>query len=273
MNTPATPTRPLLRYHGSKWRIAPWVISHFPQHRVYVEPFGGGGNILLRKPPCASEIYNDLDDELVNLLAVARDPDQSLRLAFLLEHTPFSRTEYERAREPTTDPVEQARRTLVKAWFGTRSKGLQQRTGFDTRINPGGNISRVNTFAKLPDLIPAYRHRLRRVVLENVPAIDLIPRMDREHVLFYLDPPYPASTRSGSYYRHEMTDDNHRALAEVLHSIQGNAIISGYPCDLYDKELYPDWTRDTLPAHTDGAKPRTETLWMNFQPRQLELEF
>jgi len=54
-------TRPLIRYHGSKYRLAPWIISFFPPHRVYVELFGGGGSVLLRKVRVHEEIYNDIE--------------------------------------------------------------------------------------------------------------------------------------------------------------------------------------------------------------------
>ena len=75
-------THPLLRYHGAKWRIAPWIISHFPQHRIYVEPFGGSGSVLLRKHRSEVEVYNDLDGEIVNLFRVARDHGQDYRHEF-----------------------------------------------------------------------------------------------------------------------------------------------------------------------------------------------
>src|SRR5690606_6837914 len=97
--------RPIIRYHGGKWRIAPWIISHFPEHRVYVEPFGGGGSVLLRKPRSYAEVYNDLDGEIVNLFRVARDCGDELIRS--VELTPFARDEFMLAYEETEDPIEQ----------------------------------------------------------------------------------------------------------------------------------------------------------------------
>ncbi len=76
--------RPALRYHGGKWRLAPWIISHFPPHLVYCEPYGGAASVLIQKPRSHGEIYNDLDGEIVNVFRVLRDPDQSELLIKIL---------------------------------------------------------------------------------------------------------------------------------------------------------------------------------------------
>lgn len=255
--------RPIIRYHGAKWRIAPWVLEHFPAHRVYVEPFGGGASLLLQKERAITEIYNDMDNELVNLFRVLRDPEQAARLRQALTFTLYARDEYDAAYAPSPCPVEQARRTLIKTWLGAHSKGLMNKSGFDTRTNKDGYCSRVNTFVKLPELIEDFQKRLKGVVIENTDALRLIPRMDAAHTLFYVDPPYVPEGRSGKYYQHEMTEAGHRELAALLCAAKGMVVISGYPGSLYDKELYADWHREECEALTDGAHARTEVLWLN----------
>src|SRR3954471_8601570 len=101
------PTRPVLRYHVGKWILAPWIISHFPSHRVYTEAFGGAASVLMRKPRSYGEVYNDLDGEIVNLFHVLRGP-RAGELIASLRLTPFARIEFEESYETAADPVEQA---------------------------------------------------------------------------------------------------------------------------------------------------------------------
>ena len=83
----SAPTAPAVRYHGSKWRLYPWLSQFIPDHRIYVEPFGGGASVLLQKPRAQSEVYNDLDDDIVNFFRVLRDPEKAAELCQQLEGT------------------------------------------------------------------------------------------------------------------------------------------------------------------------------------------
>lgn len=83
-------TRPVLRYPGGKYRIAKWIISHFPQHNFYVEPYGGAGSVLMHKAKCQGEIYNDLDGDVVNVFRILRDLKKAKELERLLRLTPFA---------------------------------------------------------------------------------------------------------------------------------------------------------------------------------------
>jgi len=253
-------TRPIVRYHGGKWLLAPWIISHFPRHRAYVEPFGGGASVLLRKPRSYAEVYNDLDGEIVNLFRVVRD--HGLELVEALELTPFARDEFVTSYEPCADPVEQARRTVTRSFMGFGSNAHNRKTGFRANSNRSGTTP-ARDWRNYPDALVTSIDRLRGVVIENRDAIAVMAAHDGPETLHYVDPPYVASTRdAGSDYRHEMTDDDHRRLAYFLRTVEGMVVVSGYPSDLYD-ELFADWRRVDRVALADGASKRTEVLWFS----------
>lgn len=263
------PGRPALRYHGGKWRLAPWIISHFPTHRVYVEPFGGGASVLLRKPRSCGEVYNDLDGEIVSFFRVLRDPIQAARLRFLLETTPFAREEFRTAYEPADDPVESARRLLIRSFMGFGSDGWNAThvTGFRANSNRSGTTP-AQDWRHYPEQIDLFTDRLRGVVIENRNASEVISQHDGPRTLIYADPPYVHETRArvdkGRGYRHEMSDADHEALAEQLDGAEGAVVLSGYRCALYDR-LYSRWRRVERMTHADGARPRVECLWLNPQ--------
>lgn len=246
---------------------------------MYVEPFGGGASVLLRKAPAYAEVYNDLDDELVNLFRVLRDVEGSARLTELLRLTPYSRREFIEAYKESADPIERARRSVIRSFmgFGSASFVCQHRTGFRANSQRSGTTA-AHDWGNYPGLMHALTERLRGVTIECKPAIEVIVQQDHEQTLHYVDPPYPHKTRSfkyrrtGQVYRHEMSDDDHRALAQVLRGVKGMVVVSGYPCDLYDRELFPDWMRVTTGTHADGALERTEVLWMNRAAERAEVQ-
>lgn len=269
--TVPSPTRPALRYHGGKFRLASWVISHFPRHRIYVEPFGGAASVLLRKPRAWSEIYNDMDAEVVTLFRVLRNREKAAELVRLLELTPYAREEFEAAYEDTDCEIEVARRLCVRSFmgFGSSATVKRHRTGWRSNSNRSGTTP-AHDWMHYPDALCAVIERLRGVVIECRPAIDVLQLHDHVDALHYVDPPYVQSTRVGLVsgrgnhaYNHEMSDDDHRELATVLRGLCGAVVLSGYPCALYDRELYPDWRRVERRHHADGARSRTEVLWLN----------
>ena len=263
-----TVKRPVMRYHGGKWRLAPWIISHFPDHKVYVEPFGGAASVLMQKTRSYSEVYNDMDGEVVNLFKILRDPEKSEQLISVLHLTPYSKDEFKLSYEKSDDPIEQARRTVYRSFAGFGSGAASgHQTGFRACSNKS-NTAPAHDWANYPGKLPDIIDRLRGVVIENKSAIDVIKQHDTDKTLIYADPPYHHSTRMpnahySGVYKHEMTDYDHKELAKVLRSVSGMVVISGYPCALYDKYLYPDWMRVDRNAFADCALERTEVLWIN----------
>jgi len=261
--------RPALRYHGGKFRLASWIASFFPPHRIYVEPFGGGASVLLTKDRSYAEIYNDLDLEVVNLFRVLRDAAQAEQLARALHLTPFSREEFRDAYAETSDPVEGARRTLVRSFMGFGTTTLRHnRTGFRAKANRQTQPAQID-WTNYPAHVATFTERLRGVVIENRDALKVIAQQDTEGTLFYVDPPYPHETRSAikshndKAYRHEMTTEDHQALAATLHSLKGMVVLSGYACELYDRQLFADWERHERVAMADGGRERVEVVWIN----------
>lgn len=264
--------RPVLRYHGGKWRLAKWIISHFPRHRIYTEVFAGAFSVGMQKTRCYCEVYNDRWDIVVNVFKVLRDPYLAEELRKSLILTPFSRIEFELCGDidinQISDPVEKARRTILRSFagFGSAATNAKHSTGFRSNSNRSGTTPAMD-WANYPWQIPAFVERLSGVVIENKDAIEVLLQHDTRDTLHYVDPPYPHSTRNmkrgNAAYYHEMTDDDHRELSNILKRLDGMVILSGYPCELYDVELYSDWHRVTQSTFADGAKERKEVLWMN----------
>lgn len=260
-------TRPIIRYHGGKAKLAPWIISNLPNHRIYVEPFGGAASVLLMKQRAYGEVYNEMDGEVVNLFQVARDRGEELVQKLRL--TPFSRAEFVLSYEPCEDAIERARRTVVRAYMGFGSAAASGRaTGFRANSNRSGTTP-SHDWMNYPDALMAVIERLQGVVIENRDAVDTILAHDSPQTLHYVDPPYVESSRkSFGSYRHEMSDGQHECLARTLSEVEGMVVISGYRSSLYD-ELFQGWHAIERQAFADGARERVEVLWLNDLAREM----
>lgn len=255
-------TRPALRWHGGKWLLAPWIISHFPKHRCYIEPFGGAMSVLLRKERSYAEVYNDLDVTVVNLFRVLRS-ERAGELRDNLALTPFARDEFMEAYQESADPVEAARRLIIRSFMGFGSNGHERSTGFRSNSNRSGTTP-AHDWANYALAIDGLIERLQGVVIENRDAKEVMLQHDAEHTLHYVDPPYVFATRAdlSKDYAHEMSDADHSEMLGVLLALKGSVVVSGYPSPLYDDALR-GWKRVERKALADGARERTEVLWLN----------
>jgi DNA adenine methylase len=270
----APPGQPPLKWHGGKHYLARRIVSLMPPHTHYVEPYAGGLAVLLAKDPHGvSEVVNDLDCDLTTFWRVLQDPRDFDRFRRVVEAVPFSEAEWREARHmlrahPDADPV------LRAAWFFVACR--QSLAG---RLDCFASLSRNRTRRGMNEQasawlsavagLPAVHARLRRVVVLNRPALDVLHSQDGPKTLFYLDPPYLPATRSAPrVFGAEMTKADHREMLEVVGGLKGRVLLSGYPSPLYDKCL-AGWNRHdfNLPNHAAGGRSKrrmTEVVWCNF---------
>lgn len=260
----------VIKYPGSKWSIAHWIISHFPPHHSYLEPFFGSGAVLFTKKRSPIETVNDLDKDVVNLFWQIRENTE--RLADTIYWTPYARSEYERAwaaQYTETDPFQRAVDFYVRMMMGHGFRTTGEKVGWKNDVQGREASYAAGYWCKTPEMIFKAAERLRKVQIENLPAVDLIRRFNFPNVLIYADPPYVLSTRHGKQYRHEMTDEQHEELLDTLSSHRGPVLLSGYDSDLY-RDILHDWHREEIPSRAQTSGARVEVLWMNFEPMYQE---
>lgn len=282
-----------LKWHGGKSYDAKWIVDHMPPHLVYIEPFFGSGKVLFARDPNrdwfdghpkaeyqsngqlfgknqgCSEIANDIHGELMNFWETLRDMQRFEQLQLRLSLTPFSQLEFEAAEFPTDEPIERAARFFVRNRQSRQGLNRDFATMVRNRTR-GGKSDPVNAYLGAIDGLLDIHHRLQRVVILNMSAIQLIQREDNDVTFFYLDPPYPAESRTAKdTYEFEMTDDEHHELLDVACNCQGKFMISTYPNNIYNQRLkdwnFEDRERDNkASSFRDKSDKKIERIWMNY---------
>jgi len=267
--------RPVVKWHGGKRYLYRQIISLFPDHEVYVEPFGGAASVLLNKKPSPVEVYNDIDGRIVRLFRVLRSNPDEFRRRLIL--TPYAEEEFETAkrgadddlfqagRNEVVDEIELARRDYVlwRLSFGGQGRSFSM----TVRRSRRGMADVVSGFLSAVDeQLPLIVERLRRVQILNRDALDVIRRFDGPDTLFYCDPPYYPDTRTHpNMYHHEYSEEDHEELLSTLLGCQGNVLVSGYDCDLYN-EMLKGWEKFVFCVSNHTAKmeeknTRCEIIW------------
>lgn len=260
----------LFRYPGSKFGIANWIISHFPEgyeKMVYVEPFAGSAAVFFNKNPGTVETINDLYSDIVNLYQILREkPDELKRLLSL---TPYSREEYDLSFEPCEDAIEKARRFMVRTTQAIGAK-LDGKCGWRNHklVRISGTACKWNGITDTIDIAAARLkgNTTNLVQIEHTDAFKLIERYNSSNVLMYLDPPYLKQTRkSGRLYQYEMDIEQHIHLLNLVKKSKAKIVLSGYPSELYNTQL-KGWYKETTKSQITSGDIAQEVIWLNYEP-------
>lgn len=254
----------IMKYPGSKWSIAEWIINFFPEHHSYLEPFLGSGAVLFNKPRSNIETVNDMDGNVVNLFEwIKKDPE---RLAHEIYYTPYARQVYDEAfASVPEDSLGKAVNFYIRLNMGHGLRTNGGKVGWKNDVQGRERSYASQEWCKVPDKIMYAAERLRGVQIENKPAVELIQRFNFKNVLIYADPPYVLSARHGKQYRCEMEDAEQSELLDTLLSHKGPVLISGYDNELYNDRLR-DWHREETTCYSQACSKKREVLWMNFEP-------
>lgn len=259
-----------------------------PPHTHYVEPYFGGGSVLLAKnPEGVSEVANDLHKRLTDFWKVLQNEDLFAKFIRIVEAVPFSEREYRyaahwnqndtpRLHMPRVVSTEEVVGKAVNFFIACRQSlagRMQSFTGVTKTRTRRGMNNEVSAWLTAVEGLPAVHTRLKRVLILNRDALDVIRSQDGPDTLFYLDPPYLHETRATTgEYAHEMTKEQHCDLLRALRDVKGKWLLSGYRSALYDGEAESmGWRRTDfeLPNNAAAGKSKrrvTECVWSNYDP-------
>lgn len=252
-------------WFGGKQYLLDDILPLIPEHHCYVEPFGGSACVLLAKPPSKVEIYNDLDSAVVNFFRML-DPDNPDfdRFMTLCRANPMARELYDEYKTTWDKQSDMAKQ--VCQWFFVMRQSFNGSAG-KGGWNAGGHRNRAAQIYDTVENLPEIANRLRKVQIENNDWEKVVKRYDSEEAFFYCDPPYVHSTRKSGGYAHEMSDDDHHHLIDIISNVKGKVLLSGYPNSIYDKL---DWERTDISVSCFAAHgssndiSRIECLWRNY---------
>lgn len=260
-------------YFGGKTRHLDFILPVLNvTHNHYIETCCGSAAVFLNKIPSPIETINDIDGRIVNFFKVLRTrPGELIQL---LELTPYARQEFNESAKYSDDELEEARLFFIRVMqsFGGAGHGRSKLTSWrsaKTESRKGTSCEVSKWWTKIEGLGQIVE-RLKMAQIENRPAVKIIETYDRPDALFYSDPPYPHESRTAKTdYRFEMTNEDHKNLAEAHNNCVGKVVVSGYDCDLMN-ELYPPekWFKKLGPKRMSnlGLKETREVVWCNFNP-------
>jgi DNA adenine methylase len=272
-----------LKYHGGKHYLAAKIVALMPEHLVYHEGYAGGLSVLFAKSGIGvSEIVNDIDGDLTNFWRHIQGDTTLTMMKRRLEATPFSQYEFEDAcaalSNSDTDPLDRACAYFIVARQSMAGRQKDFAPFSKTRLRSKMN-EQVSAWTTAIEHLDKVHGRLIRVAIMGTHAPDAIRTNDSPKTLHYLDPTYLPKTRTAKkVYHHEMTHEQHVELLDLLPTISGKFMLSGYQSDLYDKYAakhgWKCFKFDIANHAAGGASKRTmtECLYLNYEPTQDQID-
>lgn len=246
-----------LRRYGGKVYLAKWIISHFPEHTTYIEPFCGSAAVFFAKEPVQAEILNDVDYRLINAFEHMRS--RPFELAALLWATPYAQANWRK--ENSSSALEKA--ALDIAATQQYYAGATHTSTFS--VDAGhANKNKAHVWADWFQRILPAAVRLKYAQILCQDAFEVIARFaSLDKALFYVDPPYVG-------HEHEYADSAcFTRLASALGDVKGKVVLSG---TVAEAAFFPTWRqvrrlyagRARGGAHKMPAKVYEECLYLNF---------
>ncbi len=270
----------LIPYFGGKARLASKIIRFLPYNdhtNIYCEPFGGGGSVLLNKPPHPIEVYNDRNEALTALFLCLSDKDRFAEFYGRVCLLPYSRTIFNFARNEwlhSPNPVDRAVAFYLmhRQCFGGRGHSW----GYSRDTDKNGTTERrITTNLRALDALPDLHERIQHILVENNDWRKVLTAFDTPNTVFYCDPPYTTESRQSGGYKHEMTDQDHLDLTQQLARLKGRSLLSGYNTPIYRSLEDAGWRRlewaadccamgsTRLNRNTEATRSRIECLWVH----------
>jgi DNA adenine methylase len=258
-----------ISYYGGKQRLAATILRIILPHKIYVEPFFGGGAVFFAKPPSAFEVINDINGEAVNFYRVLKNDFDGLKK--LIESTLHSRELYRQSKIIYNNPDMFSRKKMAWAFW------TQTNMSFSNNINSGYGYSlkeKTSSTKKIKNKIEnftnEYVRRLSNTEIECSPALKVIAKRDATETFFYIDPPYPGTCQG--HYKGYAIDDLIELL-KLLTNIKGKFLLSSFNNDVLEEHTVKNgWFNlkiemQLLARRREGvgsSKRKTEVLTSNY---------
>jgi DNA adenine methylase len=240
---------------GGKSHLVHHLLRRVPDHREYIEPYFGAGALFFAKEPAAVETINDLDEAVVSFFSVLRENrEEFVRLAGL---TPYSRALHARCRatwrsEP--DPVRRAWKWWVVARMSCGGDFRNGGWGYVRTTSRRGMAEPCSAMFSAVEGLPEVAERLLRTQIECADGVDVLRRYCTPDSFAYCDPPYVAQTRRRTGgYTHEMSVEQHAALAKAILELPGKIMLSCYWHEVYEPLVVAGWRRIDIRRACPGA--------------------